>query len=163
MELNMDKKVYVKNLRSWDVYFNRSQGGTVKIADNGKLLLTRTEIEYQCYSNNKLFTGTDGLGSHATLLIEDKDTRLLVGFESDEFTNESGEKEKGKAQIILSDDILKKIFAYKTFNTFKEKIEEYVVTESERKYIVENCLRLGLNDYSRIQFVEEHTGLKIKA
>jgi hypothetical protein len=162
MELNMDKKVYVKNLRSWDVYFNRSQGGTVKIAENGKMLLTRTEIEYQCYSNNKLFTGDDGLGSHATLLIEDKDTRILVGFETEDFTNENGEKEKGKIQTILSDDILKKIFAYKTLTTFKEKIVEYVATESEKKYIADNCIRLGLNDYNRIQFIKEHTGLKIK-
>lgn len=151
-KLNMDERVPVKNLCDWDIYFNRIETiGSVKIPRKGIMRLTRSEIQSQVYDRNIFFVGLDGKGSHAKVYIEDKDTRVLVGFEDIEG------KEK---QQVLDAERIRQILEYKSMSTFKKKIEEEVKTHAEKATLVEAAKKLKLNDHDRIKFIEEYTGFK---
>jgi len=152
-ELDLDKKVTVKNIADWTVGFNRiTEMGEVKFAPNGSQRLTRNEIIAQHQNDNKLFNGFDGNGSHATLYIDDVDTRREIGFES----------EDGKIkQKVFSDDLIKKLFEYKTMSTFEEKFKDAIKTRSEAFAAIKAIKRLRLNDFDKIRFVEEYTGFRM--
>lgn len=150
--LNMDEKVPVRNLCDWDIYFKRIDTvGSVMIPRKGVMRLTRSEIQSQVFNRNVFFVGLDEKGSHAKVFIEDKDTRILVGFE---------EAESTVKQQVLDEDRVKQILDYKTLATFKKKIEEEVKTHAEKMTLVESAKKLGLNDFDRIKFIEEYTGFK---
>ena len=101
-DLNLDAKVTVKNLAGWDVTFARLQDGhgDVVIVANGQQRLSRNEVIAQVNNNNKLFTGSDTVGSHATVYIDDAATRRWVGFE-----------EEGKPQKVFTEQLVKDLFA----------------------------------------------------
>ncbi|MCM3274532.1 hypothetical protein M3691_38165, partial [Paenibacillus elgii] len=83
-ELKLDEKVNVKNLCNWDLYFYRIESvGEIKVPPNGFVRLTRHEIQSQVFNGNKFFVGIDGNGAHPKLYIDDKATRILVGFETE--------------------------------------------------------------------------------
>lgn len=148
--LNMEVKVLVKNLAGWDVGFSKKDGtfaGDITIPANGSIRLARSEILSQVQYNNKLLAGTDGFGSHATIYIDDRDTRIEVGFES----------EDGKTkQKILSEDKVKEMFELKTLSTFKKHLEDAVVTRAEKYAFIGFVKKLKLNDYDKIKAAEEH-------
>lgn len=153
-ELDLDKKVVVKNLCEWDLYFKRIEGnGEVKLPQKGIARLTRAEIQSQAFANNSMFVGTDGQGSHAKIYIDDKDTRVMLGFES-----EDG-KEK---QNIITPERVKEILAYKTQKAFEKNVEEEIKLDSEKLLLMEEAKRQKLNDHDKIQFIEEYTGYKFK-
>jgi hypothetical protein len=153
-ELNLDLKVEVKSLCEWDLYFSRQETlGEVKVPKAGKVRLSRSEIQAQVYAQNSMFVGIDGAGSHAKLYIEDKDTRILVGFE---------DADSKEAQNVITKERVQKILGYKTFKTFQEKIEEEIKLDSEKLLLVEEAKRQKLNDYDRIQFIEDYTGFKFE-
>ena len=79
-EINMDEKVTVINLAPWNVSFPNNVGrGDTCFAPSAKVRVKRDEISDQVSAGNKLF-GLDSYGSHATLYIDDADTRkYLVG------------------------------------------------------------------------------------
>jgi hypothetical protein len=154
MSVNLDEKVVIKNLCEWDLYFPRIEtSGTVKLVKKGINRLTRAEIQAQVFSNNTMFTGTDGRGSNAKIYIDDKKTRVLVGFE-----DEDG-KEKQK---ILTPERVKEILNLKTLKSFKENISKDVKTQAEKLVLIEEAKKQGLNDYKKIQFIEEYTGYKFE-
>lgn len=154
MSLNLDERVTVKNLCEWDLYFRRIEGhGSVKFARKGINRLTRSEIQSQVFAANPMFVGTNGKGSNARLYIDDKDTRVLVGFESDDG------KEK---QNVLTPEKVRQIIEYKTFATFQKHVEESVKTKGEKLVFIEEAKKLKLNDHDRIKFIEEHTGYKFE-
>ena len=150
--LNLDAKITVINLAGWGVGFERLHDGTgaVSIAPNGKQRLSRNEVQAQINNNNKLCTGTDGRGSHATIFIDDEATRLLVGFDD----------EDGTRQRIYSDKVAKKLFEM-NFDLFENAVYEYIQTRAEKNALMESIRRLGLNDYRKIVFVENFTGYKL--
>lgn len=150
-KLNLDERVTVRNLANWDVTFSRKHDGVgaVVIAANGQYRLTRNEIQAQVNDNNKLFTGTDGRGTHATLIIQDKDTRMWLEFETAD-----------RPQGILTDKIVTEIFT-SPWNTFEKKLREYVMTMAEKNFLMESIKRLNLNDHRKIVACEEYTGYKI--
>ena len=100
-ELNLDTKVTVKSIADWTVGFaRRADGyGDITISPKGSIRLSRNEIITQVQNGNKLFTGLDGKGSHATLIIEDSPTRIEVGFED-------GVENKQK---VFSDELVRNI------------------------------------------------------
>lgn len=152
-ELNMDQKVTVRNLAGWTVGFRRIETqGDVTIPKEGTVRLSRSEIIAQIQSGNRLFIGIDDRGSHATLYIEDEPTRLEVEFDS---------KEEERTQTILSADLVKKLFDYKTMKTFEEKLHEYVVTRAEKFAITQIIKKLKLNDHEKIRMIENYTGYKV--
>lgn len=150
-ELNLDARVTVKNLADWTVTFTRLHDGVgdVLIAANGEQRLSRNEIQAQINNGNRLFSGTDGNGSHASIYIADEDTRKWLGFESD-----------GKPQVILTDEIVKKLFALSD-SKFKSALPETIQTRAEKKGLVEAIRRLNINDYRKIVIVSEYTGYKV--
>ena len=152
-ELNMDQKVTVRNIAGWPVGFRRIDSlGDVMIPKEGTTRLSRGEIISQVQSGNRLFNGIDSRGSHATLYIEDEPTRLEVEFDS---------KEEKHTQMILTTDLVKKLFDYKTMKTFEEKLKEYVVTRAEKYAITQMVQKLKLNDHEKIRAIENYTGYKV--
>ena len=152
-ELNMDQKVTVRNLAGWTVGFRRIETqGDVTIPKEGTVRLSRSEIIAQIQSGNRLFIGIDDRGSHATLYIEDEPTRLEVEFDS---------KEEKRTQTILSADLVKKLFDYKTMKTIEDKLHEYVITRAEKFAITQIIKKLKLNDHEKIRIIENYTGYKV--
>lgn len=150
-ELNLDAKVTVKNLAGWKVTFARLHEGVgdVIIAEEGKQRLSRNEVQAQINSGNKLFIGTDGRGSHATLYIEDAPTRRLVGFEDEE-----------EQQLVFTDKTVKKLFEMK-YPEYERNLPTYIVTRAEKYAFMEAIKRLELNDYRKIVLASNYTGYKI--
>lgn len=152
-ELNMEQKVTVRSIAGWPTGFRRIETqGDVTIPQEGTVRLPRSEIISQIQNGNRLFTGIDNRGSHATLYVEDKATRLEVEFDS--------EAEK-RTQSIISTDIVQKLFSYKTIKTFEEKLKEIVVTRAEKYALTQIIKKLKLNDHEKIRIVENYTGYKI--
>ena len=149
--LNLDEKVTVRNLANWDVGFTRKHDGTgdITIVAGGQQRLSRNEIQAQVNNQNKLFSGTDGVGSHASVYIEDEATRYLLGFE-----------DESHKQLVFSDELVKELFDMK-FENYKSALPEYISTRAEKYAFKEAINRLGLNDYRKIMFASEYTGYKI--
>lgn len=152
-ELKLDEKVSVRSIAGWSTGFARIEGyGDLTIPPFGTTRLSRSEIISQVQNGNRLFTGTDGRGSHATLIVDDKPTRIEVDFES-----EDGKKE----QNVFSDAKIKELFSLKTLNAFKKNFEQAVYTRAEKYAAINAIRRLKLNDYDKIRFVEEYSGYKL--
>jgi hypothetical protein len=152
-ELNLDAKVTVRNLANWTVGFQRKYDGVgdVNIPPKGVARLTRNEVIAQVNGGNTLFNGVDMRGSHATVYIEDKPTRIECGYET----------EDGEAQMILTEDAVKELFKQRSMNGFEAMLKERVVTRAEKHSIIEMIQRLGINDYAKIRAVENYTGINI--
>lgn len=153
-ELNLDQKVTVKNIAGWSVGFARIDGiGDVTIPAEGSKRLSRSEIISQVQNGNRLFTGTDGNGSHATLYIDDAPTRKEIGFDS----------EDGKdTQAVFNDTAIAKVFSLKTQSVFEKNLVEVIRTRAEKYAVIQAIKRLKINDYSKIRFVEDYTGFKVQ-
>ena len=154
-ELNLDTKVTVKNIAGWDVGFARiadGNGGDVKIPPEGSARLSRNEIIAQVQNGNTLFNGVDGVGSHATIFIDDEATRREVGFDSEDGTIK---------QKIFSDSIVKELFNKKSQSSFESNVQDQIVTRAEKFAIIQTVKKLKLNDFSKIRFLEDYTGFKV--
>ena len=152
-KLNLEEKVTVRNLAGWTVGFARlaEMHGDVSIPPEGTVRLSRNEIIMQTHNGNRLFTVTDTRGSHATIYIEDKATRVEVDFES----------EDGKVkQDILTDEKVKYLFSLKTDKSFEENLKKSVITPAEKYAIVKIIKKLKIDNYSKMKIVENYTGYK---
>lgn len=152
-ELNLDTKVTVKSIADWTVGFaRRADGyGDITISPKGSIRLSRNEIITQVQNGNKLFNGLDGKGSHATLIIEDSPTRIEVGFEDG----------AGNNQKVFSDKLVLELFEIYSTEEFQMKFKENIRTRAEKYAVIDAIKRLGINDYSKIRFVEEYTGFRL--
>ena len=146
IELDLDKKVTVKNIAGWSVTFRRlCDIGDVIITADGSIKLSRNEIISQIQNGQTLFTGRNGDGSHPTLFIDDEETRL----------------EDGTKQVVFSNDVITKLFALKNIETFKKNFRKAIKTRAEKHAAIKAIKRLGLNDYAKIRFVEDYTGFRV--
>ena len=147
-EAKLNDKVKVTNLAPWPVYFTRKlNNGDVKVPANGTIPLERTEVEAQYYDNNRLFTGTDGHGAHAHLIVDD--AALRQQFEIPE------------EQQVLTDELLDKVFAYKSQSTFTAKIDELVVQDYERHRLIDYIQRKKVNDFAKVRYAEQVAGVTV--
>ena len=154
-ELNLDKKVTVKSIADWVTTFVRKAegfGGDITIAPKGSTRLSRNEILTQIQSGNRLFTGIDGAGSHATLYIDDVPTRIEAEFES---------KDGSVKQKVFSVNAVKDVFNIKNDTEFKKAFKDLIVTRAEKYAVIEAMKQLKINDYNRIKFVEQYTGFAL--
>ncbi|MBS4162197.1 hypothetical protein GWP49_34665, partial [Klebsiella pneumoniae] len=150
MSIDLDKKISIKNLCAWDLYFKKLEShGDFRLPANGIRQITVGEVQSQVYDNVKMFIGTDGKGSHAKVYIDDKETRVHLGFEAEE---------KGSEQNVNTPERIKQILSYKTLKAFKENIENEIKPESEKAQLIEVAKKEKLNDYEKIKFIEEYTG-----
>lgn len=154
-ELNLEEKIILKNLANWTVGFSRKDSGfagDISIPKNGTVRLSRGEVIMQSQYGNRLINGIDGRGSHATVYIDDKATRVELEFES-----EDGKRQ----QDILTEDKVKKMFELKTFSTFEKHMKENIVTRAEKYSLIKIVKKLKLNDFDKIRYIEEYTGFKL--
>ena len=143
-----NNKVKVTNLAPWPVYFSRKlNNGDVKVPANGTIPLERTEVEAQYYDNNRLFTGTDGHGAHAHLIVDDAELRKQF--------------EIPEEQLVLTDDLLDKVFAYKSQSTYTAKIDELVVQDYERHRLIDYIQRKKVNDFAKVRYAEQVAGVAV--
>lgn len=150
---DLDKQVTVRNIADWTVGFVRiTSMGDVNIPPHGIILLTRAEIISQSQNGNRLINGTDGHGGHATVIIDDIPTLLYLGF-----INSEDEK-----QLVFSDELLEEVFAIKNKDKFEETFKKTFVTRAEWQCVNDAIKRLGINDYSKIRFVENYTKFKVQ-
>ena len=150
--LNMSEKIKIKNLTSFPVGFRRINGqGEVNIPPLTTIICDRAEVISQVQSGSILFCGENHDSAHAYIYIDDKDTRIYAGLETEEV-----------AQTVISEDKVKAAFALKTNKAFEKAIDELAVTFSEKKFLVETIKKLEINDYNKIKLVEKHTGLKVE-
>lgn len=152
MNLNMNETISIKNLTNFPVGFRRINGvGEVNLPPNTSVLCDRAEVVSQVQSQSILFCGENYDPSHPYIYIDDKDTRIYVGFETE--TQE---------QSVISEEKIKAAFAVKTMKAFEKAITELAVTFSEKKLLVDTIKKLDINDYNRIKFVEKYTGMTIE-
>lgn len=152
-EFNMDKKVLVKNIAPWDVGFpNKSTYGDTLFSPSGTTRVTREEIVIQAGAGNKLFNGIDSVGSHATLYIQDAETREYLGYDS---------AEEQRTQEVINDDKIIAWFNLKTQKTFEKKIEENVKTMAEKSYLLDAIKRLKFDSFEKISFCQEYCKFRL--
>ena len=148
-DVRLDQKVTVRSIAPWATGSARvTSNGDISIPAKGTVLLSREEIIAQGQNGNVLLNGIDGVGSHATWYIEDEFTRKELSYEVD------------GQQVFLTQDNIKKIFDLKTQKAFEDNIKKAVVTRAEKAYLIDTISSLGLNDYQKIAFCIEYTGMK---
>lgn len=154
MSLNMDEKIQIKNLCNWSISFKRLDSiGDVLIPANTTVRISRGEVFSQAQSNNVLFTGVDGVGSHARIYIMDKDTRIGLDFE---------DADGKRTQNIINEEKIKEIFSIKAKNAFEKAIRDSIVTQAEKAVLVESVKKLKFNEYDKVKFIESYTGMIVK-
>ena len=152
-ELNLEQKVTVRNIAGWTTGFRRIETvGDVTIPAEGTTRLSRSEIIAQIQSGNRLFLGVDERGSHASLFVDDKPTRIEVEFDSEDGST---------TQAVLTTEAVKKLFDYKTIKNFETKLSELVVTRAEKYALIQIIKKEKLNDHEKIRIVENYTGYKV--
>ncbi len=152
-EIRMEDKITITSIAPWTTGFHRILTvGDVSIAPNGQIRLSREEVLAQGQSNNKLITGIDGMGSHATLYIEDEWTRKELGFDTEDHK-----------QIVVNKKLVKEIFDKKTLPSFKKAVEENILTRAEKFSLLTMIKTLKINEYDKVAFCEEYCGAKHNA
>lgn len=134
--------VLINNLCGWDLYFKRATGmGNVKIPAGVKNygLISYDEIQAQIQLRNVMFTGIDQLGGHARIqIVDDAQRKKLFGIADAE----------SEAPAALTEESVKELLAIRTKAKFKERLEEMVKTDSEKKMLVEIAYRVGAEEAS---------------
>lgn len=150
-DFNLEKKVTVRSIAEWTTGFQRIEtNGDVTIPPNGTVRLSRGEIISQVQNGNLLFTGIDGQGSHATLYIEDKPTRIEADFETE-----------SSPQNVINKEHIDNLFNIKSMKDFESTLHSMVVTRAE-KYAIMGFIRKGnFNDYNKVRAVENYTKLQV--
>ena len=148
--IKLDAKVIVKSLAPWVTGAKRILSvGDIAIQPKGTVTITREELIAQAQSGNKLLTGIDGKGSHATWYVEDEYVRKELEFD-----------EGSKKQNVLTAEIIKKMFELKTLSAFEKNLKENVQTRAEKVFLMETIKELKLNDYEKITACTQYTGNK---
>ncbi|MCY8466877.1 hypothetical protein [Bacillus atrophaeus] len=155
MSFNLDKKIAIKNLCPWYLYFKKIDShGDFRLPANGIRQIAAGEVQSQVYDNTSLFTGTDGQGTHAKIYIDDKETRVHLGFETED---------KDDKQEVITVERIKQILGYKTQKAFEDNVQKEIVLESEKAQLFEVAKKEKINDYNKIKFIEDYTGFKFDA
>lgn len=151
-ELNLDAKVTLRSIADWETGFTRIADGQgdVRIMPKGTVRLSRNEVIAQVQNGNALIGGIDGMGTHATLYIDDQPTRVEVGFE-----------EGKRKQKVFTDGLITELFAINKNDEFEEKFRDAIMTRAEKMAAIRAIRDLGLNDFGKIRFIEQYTGYKV--
>ncbi len=146
-EIDLDKLITLKSIANWITGFARKvTTGDVSIAPRGMIRLSRSEVIAQAQTPNKLITGDDGMGNHPTLIIEDDVTKRYLGYEN---------------AVVFSDDTIKNLFEIKNQHKYEQAVEDAIRTRAEKYAAMYTVMKLGLNDYAKIRFLENYTGYKM--
>ena len=123
--------VRVNNLCDWPLYFSRIDGvGSVMIPRKAKnfALLSFDEVQSQIQVDNKMFTGEDGLGSHARIqIVDEAQRRELFGLDP----------------VQLAAEAVKGLLAINTKAKFQARLNELVKTNAEKKTLLALAEEVG--------------------
>ena len=156
-DFNPDAKITVRNIAGWNVGFKRIVDvgfGDVTVAARGSVRLSGNEILAQIQNGNPLLAGIDGVGTHATLIIEDDAARIEAGFDSEDGS---------RKQRVYSDQLIVDLFKITNQSQFESKFKENIVTRAEKFASINTIKDKGLNDFKKIRFVEKYTGYTVDA
>lgn len=153
-EVRLDEKVVVRSIAPWATGAKRILSvGDIQIQPNGTVTISREELIAQGQSGNKLLTGVDGRGTHATLYIDDEYTRKELGFETD-----------GVSQNVVSNETVKHAFELKSEKSFEKYVADNFVTRAEKAFLMSAIKSLKLDastPYPKIAYCERHTGNRL--
>jgi len=154
IEINMDEKVTVLNLAPWNVAFPNAIGrGDTSFPPSARVRVKREELVDQISAGNKLLAGFDSYGSHATLYIEDVDTRKYL-----EFDSEDGKR----TQNVICKEKITKWFEIKTKASFEKTIKQNVITRAEKQFLLKTIKDLKLDSYEKIEFCKEYCKFSLR-
>ena len=147
-ELDLLKKVKVKNVSNVDCYFRAIETmGDHKVAKKSEVLFTIGEIMAQIYVGNPSFIGVDGKGSHADLYIMDRQVRVEAGFES----------EDGKVtQEVVDEKAIIELFKIDKLDVFAETLKSKVQTIGEKQTLRDVIASDKVNEHDRIQIAGKY-------
>lgn len=149
--LDLDKRSKVINLCSWAVSFVLPNSNAEVILDaNKSTTINNEELVTLAENHNVMFWGTEN-GNHARVYVDNPDFRQYVGFDN---------TEDKVTQFVLNNEECAKILEFKTDGTFEKHVKEKVVMAHEKAIFMEYCRKAKLNDYNRIQFIEQYVGKK---
>ncbi len=149
---DMSKNIMIKNVTSFPVGFRKISGeGEVNIPPYTSILISRSEVVSKVQSRSTLFWGETQDGKHPWIYIDDKETRIYTGLETET-----------EPQSIIDEKKISDAFGLKNMSAFKKAIEELAVTFAEKKMLVEAVSKLNFNDYKKIKFIEEYTGMTVE-
>ena len=130
-EIRLDKKVTVKSIATWATGAQRKTTiGDISIPPKGTVLLTREEIIAQAQNG-------------------DNYTRNELSFD-----------QENSKQKVLTNEEIKRIFDLKTQKAFEDNIKKSIVTRAEMAFLMSEVKDMGINDYNKIAFCIEYTGIK---
>lgn len=153
-KLNMDEKITIFNIAPWNVAFpNLTTHGDTSVQPNARTRIRREEVIEQVSAGNKLLAGLDEYGSHATLIIEDEETRKYL-----EFDSEDGKRK----QNVIDKDKIVKWFELKTDSAFERNIRENVKTRAEKQYLLNAIKDLKIDAHSKISFCQEYCKFSLR-
>ena len=121
----------IDNLCKWDLYFPRANGvGDIRIPGGAKryAALDVAEVRWQIQLNNKMFTGTDGVGGHARLRITDDAQRNAL------FNLRDGEN--APDAVALTREAVVDLLAINNKKKFHERLAALVKTPAEKRMIL---------------------------
>ena len=149
-----NEKSKVLNLCSFPVSWERSTlAGDEYLKSHASTYIANSEIQTQIENGNKFIGGIDGNGSHADVYIDNAELREQYGFDN---------KTENKKQLIIDDEKCEYILGLKTLSAFKKNLESNIVTVSEKMKIMEFARKNKLNEFDKVEALEEYTGLKYK-
>lgn len=151
MALDMDKRSKITNLCPWSVSFTLPNSKAEVLLEGGKsTTINNSELVTLAENQDVMFCGTGG-GDHARIYVDNKDFREYVGFDN---------PEEKRTQFVLNDEELQKLFELKQDAAFQRNVKDKIIMNHEKHNIMAYARKIKLNDYNRIKFLEEHTGIK---
>lgn len=152
MAINPNDKSEIKNLCDYPVSWERKTiSGDEYLKANATTYITNSEIETQINNGNAFLKGTDDIGSHACVYINNPELREYLGFDN---------KEDKRTQLIIDDKKCEEILELKTPSAFKKNLESNIVTMQEKMKIMNVARKIKLDSFAKIQELEKYCGMQ---
>lgn len=140
-EIDTNGRVSITNLRDYELHFAAIEGHSdIKIPAHAKNYrrLTFNEVDSQVKSDNKFFTGTDGKGANANIIIDDADVRNYI-------FGVTAEDVKDINTYVLSEETVSALLKIKDIKKFKAELSKYVVDEGDKRTLMVLATKVGID------------------
>lgn len=151
-DIKPSDRVSLDNLCDWDLNFTSLESSRDIVIPAGVKNyknLTVVEIDSQVKTGNTLFVGTDGMGGHAPVKINDPLIREYIFGEQVEPTQ-------------LTEDAVRNLLKIQTKQKFYEALNNLVVTKAEKRMIFLLAEKVGVDDVPSYQLaaIEKISGIE---
>lgn len=146
-KFDMNQRVAIRSVVSFPLYITSAVrgGDTYKVPPLAShwMSMTLEEVQLQVMRGNVMFTGIDGFGKNARLVIEDEKVRAFV------FNMPEGEELP--KQEVFDLEAAKALFAVSPKDAFLKAFAEKIVTRADKKMAVEYARQLGADNLRKYQ------------